>query len=65
MPVLKEKLILWIIVHAKNKNFALSLENAFLHKISTLLQKDTESHVCILIVYETVDGFIESMGYIS
>ena len=44
-PVLKEKLILWIIVNATNKNFALSLENAFLHKRSTLLHEDTEFHV--------------------
>ena len=44
-PVLKEKLILWIIVNANNKNFAQSLENAFLHKRSSLLHKDIEFHV--------------------
>ena len=45
MSILKEKLILWIIVNANNKNFALSLENAFLHKRSSLLHKDLEFHV--------------------
>ena len=65
MPVLKEKLILWILVNANNKNFALSLENAFLHKRSSLLNKDIEFHVCILIVCETVAGFMECMGCIS
>ena len=64
-PVLKEKLILRIIVNANNKNFALSLENAFLYKRSSLLHKDTGFHVCILIVCETVAGFIECMGCIS
>ena len=41
--VLKEKLILWIIhvVNANNKNFALYLENAFLHKRSSLLHKSS------------------------
>ena len=34
-PVLKEKLVLWIIVNANNKNVALSSENAFLHKRSS------------------------------
>ena len=63
-PVLKEKLIRWIIVNASNKNFALSLENAFLHTGSSLLHKDIEFHVCILIVCETVAGFIECMGCI-
>ena len=63
--VLKEKLILWIIVNANNKNFALSLENAFLHKRSSWLHKDIEFHVCILTVCETVAGFIECMGCIS
>ena len=38
-PVLKEILILWTIVNANNKNFALSLENAFLHKRSSLFHK--------------------------
>ena len=39
--VLKGKLILWIIVNANNKkNFSLSLENAFLHKRSSLIHKD-------------------------
>ena len=52
-PVLKDKLILWIIANARNKNFALSLKK-FLHKRSSLLHKDTEFHVCILIVCETV-----------
>ena len=57
MPVLKEKLILWILVNANNKkNFSLSLENAFLHKRSSLLHEDIEFHVCILIVCETVTG---------
>ena len=65
MPVLNEKLILWIIVSANNKNFVLSLENAFLHKRSSLLCKDIEFHVCILIFGETVAGFIECMGCIS
>ena len=64
-PVLKEKLILWIIDNASNKNFALSLENAFLHKRSSLLHKDIEFRVCILIVCETVAGFIECMGCIN
>ena len=60
--VLKEKLILWIIVNANNKNSALSLEKAFLHKRSSLLHKDTEFHVhCILTVCETVASFIECM----
>ena len=56
-PVLKEKIILWIIVNANNTNFALSLGNAFLHKRSTcslLLYEDKEFHV-----YKTVAGFIE------
>ena len=45
---------------------ALSLENAFLHKRSSLLHKDIEFRVlCILIVCETVAGFIECMGCIS
>ena len=44
-PVLKEKLILWIIVNANNKNFTLSLENAFPHKRSSLLHTDIEFHV--------------------
>ena len=39
-PVLKEKSILWIIVNANNKNFALSLEKAFLHKRFSLLHED-------------------------
>ena len=43
--VLKEKIILWIIVNANNKNFALSLENTFLHKRSSLLHKDIEFQV--------------------
>ena len=55
---LKEKLILWIIVNANNKNFALSLENAYLHKRSSLLHKDIEFHECLLIVCETVADFI-------
>ena len=55
---LKKKIILLIIVNAKNKNFALSLENAYLHKRSSLLHKDIEFHVCILIVCETVAGCI-------
>ena len=42
-PVFQEKLILWIIVNANNKNFALSLENAFLYKRSSLLHKDIDS----------------------
>ena len=63
-PVLKEKLILWIIVNANNKNFALSFENAFLHTGSGLLHKDIEFHVYISIVCETVAGFIECMGCI-
>ena len=62
-PGSKEKLILWIIVNANNKNFALSFENAFLHKRSSLLHK--EFHVCILIVCETVADFIECVGRIS
>ena len=41
-PALKEKLILWIIVKANNKNFALSLENVYLHKRSSLLHNDIE-----------------------
>ena len=41
-PALKEKLILWIVVNANNKNFSLSLENAALHKRSSLLHKDIE-----------------------
>ena len=45
------------IVNANNKTAALSLENAFLHKRSSLLHKDIEFHVCILIVCETVAGF--------
>ena len=57
-PVLKEKLILWIIVNA-------IYEYAFLHKRSNLLHKDIEFHVCTLIVCETVAGFIECMGCIS
>ena len=45
---------------------ALSLENAFLHKRSSLLHKDIEFRVlCILIVCETVACFIERMGRIS
>ena len=32
-------------VNANNKNFAQSLENAFLHKKSSLLHKDIEFHV--------------------
>ena len=56
-PVLKEKLILWIIV-----NFAIPLENAFLHMRSSLLHKDIEFNVCILIVCETAAGFIECTG---
>ena len=47
-PVLKEKKILWIIVNTNNKNFALSLDNAFLHKRSSLLHKDVEFHVCTI-----------------
>ena len=58
MPALKEKIILWIIVKANNNNFALSLENAHLHQRSSLRHKDTEFHVCILIVCETVAGFV-------
>ena len=59
-PALKEKIILWIIVKANNNNFALSLENAYLHQRSSLRHKDTEFHVCILIhvVCETVAGFV-------
>ena len=64
-PVLKEKLILCIIVNASNKNFAIPLENAFLYKRSSLLHKDIEFHVCILIVCETAAGFTECMGRIS
>ena len=64
-PILKEKLILWIIVDANNKHFPFSLEKAFLHKRSSLLHKDIEFHVCILIVFETVAGFIECMECIS
>ena len=60
-PVLKEKIILWIIVNANNKNFALDLENAFLHTRYSLLHKDVE----FIIVFETVAGFIECMGCIS
>ena len=45
-------------MNANNKNLALSLENAFLHTGSSLLHNDTEFHVCILIVCETVAGFI-------
>ena len=59
-PVLKEKLLLWIIVNANNKNFAFYLENAFLHKRSSWLH--IEFHVGILIVCETVAGFTECMG---
>ena len=44
-PVLKEKLILWVIVNANNKNFALSLESAFLHKRPSLLHKDIEFQI--------------------
>ena len=54
--------LLWIIVDANNKNFVLSLENAFLCKRSSLLHKDIEFHVCILTVCETVTGFTECMG---
>ena len=64
MPVLKEKIILWIIVNASNKNLAL-FRNAFLHKRSSLLHKDIGFHVCIFIVCETVVGFTECMGCIS
>ena len=64
-PVLKETLILWIIVNANNKNFALSLKNVVLHTRSSFLYKDIEFCVCILIVCETVAGFIECMGCIS
>ena len=64
MPVLKEKFILWIIVNANNKNFAVSLENVFLHTGSSLLHNDIEFLLCILIVCETVAGFIECMGNI-
>ena len=65
VSVLKEKIILWIIDNANNKIVALSLENAFLHKRSSFLHKDIAFHVCIVIVCETVAGFIESMGCIS
>ena len=60
-PVLNEKLILWIIVNVNNKNFAISLENAFLHKRYSLLHKDKE----FLIVFETIASFIECTGCIS
>ena len=57
---LKKKLILWIIVNANNTNFAQSLENAFLHKGSSLLHKDIELPVSHL-VCETVSSFIKSV----
>ena len=59
-PVLKEKIILWIIDNANDKNFALSLENALPQRYS-ILYKDIE----FLIVFETVAGFIECTGCIS